>query len=651
MHGKIKNILKKTALLLTLGLTCITAVSIGKPQKVQAASHIYKNKTFYVYTEHAVLIKSYFSDDKISQSKLPNWNNRFNADGSPLGSITVRDVGQENHIMKDGKTKNCHKYEVKMENVDVKNKTPYIGIFASTNNNEGYYPVSARITASDGNNGCDVKANEYKQLEETLDASNMLFAYIGYSFTGTEMEVGFNQCSYTVNYSAGTDGIGSVPSQTANYNTATKIASSAGLSRKGYSFNGWLCSDDNKTYNSGDSFTGKWIFDPTKPSTIHKDYNMTAQWKAKTYTVTYDKNQPAAATKNGNNVSGEMTGTDTFTYDTPKALSANKFKLKGWTFACWNTKANGSGESYTNAQTICNANNGNNMKLYAQWVPNIYKIKLNNNGGIGDVSAIYEKYDNGFYYDDTCSKVISGNKISVPVKTNYTFNGYYNGDNTVQVIDGNGNIKVKNNNYGGDSAVIAHWTPNTFKITCNDNNGSGGGAVFYEWFTKGFYSDDAHGTEIATVKVPTREHFTFKGYFTKKCSAIDSGAYKTADKGQQIVDENGNIKAQNTQITKNTTIYAVWVPDQFIITLDSNGATNKGTRSYTEVYGKYNITEKPTTEKDSEATEKVSTAYTGKWQYFTAPYDGKYTFTAGGEKKELNLKAGETVKIYNHPDK
>lgn len=604
MHGKIKNILKKTALLLTLGLTCLSAVSIGKPQNVQAASHIYKNKTFHVYAEHAVMIQSWYSDDTISQNKEPEWNNRG------LGTITITSKGIINH-----KGGSYYDYEVVMNNVDVKNKTPYIEIKAAMNKKDGYYPVSARITASDGNNGCDVKANEYKQLEETLDASNRLFAYIGYSFTGTEMEVGFNQCSYTVNYSAGTDGIGSVPSQTANYNTATKIASSAGLSRKGYSFNGWLCSDDNKTYKSGDSFTGKWIFDPTKPSTIHKDYNMTAQWKAKTYTVTYDKNQPAAAAKNGNLVSGEMTGTDTFTYDTPKALSANKFKLKGWTFACWNTKANGSGESYTNAQTICNANNGNNMKLYAQWVPNVYKIKLNNNGGIGDVSAIYEKYDNGFYYDDTCSKVISGNKISVPVKTNYTFNGYYNGDNTVQ-IDSNGNIKVKNNNYEGDSAVIAHWTPNTFKITCNDNGGKGGGAVFYEWFTKGFYSDDAHGTEIATVKIPTREHFTFKGYFTKKCSAIDSGAYKTADKGQQIVDENGNIKAQNTQITKNTTIYAVWVPDQFTITLDSDGATKPGTKSYTEVYGKYNVTKKPTTEKDGEATENVSTAYTGKWQYF-----------------------------------
>ena len=71
MHGKIKNILKKTALLLVLGFTCVSAMSIGKPQEVQAADHIYKNKTFHVYAEHAVRIKSYYSDDKISQSKKP----------------------------------------------------------------------------------------------------------------------------------------------------------------------------------------------------------------------------------------------------------------------------------------------------------------------------------------------------------------------------------------------------------------------------------------------------------------------------------------------------------------------------------------------------------------------------------------------------
>lgn len=122
MHGKIKNILKKTALLLTLGLTCITAVSIGKPQEVQAADHIYKNKTFHVYAEHAVRIKSYYSDDTINQSKELEWNGR--------GLGTIEPPVDEEIVNYNGKQ--CHKYRIKMVNVDVKNKIPYIEIRAST---------------------------------------------------------------------------------------------------------------------------------------------------------------------------------------------------------------------------------------------------------------------------------------------------------------------------------------------------------------------------------------------------------------------------------------------------------------------------------------------------------------------------------------
>ena len=94
-------------------------------RRIYKRQTIYKNKTFHVYAEHAVRIKSYYSDDNISQSKKPEWNN---------------------------------------------------------------------------DNGCNVKANEYKQLEETLDANDKLFAYIGYSFTGTEMEVKFDQYKFNVAY-------------------------------------------------------------------------------------------------------------------------------------------------------------------------------------------------------------------------------------------------------------------------------------------------------------------------------------------------------------------------------------------------------------------------------------------------------------------
>lgn len=252
-------------------------MSIGKPQEVQAADHIYKNKTFHVYAEHAVRIKSYYSDDKISQSKKPEWNNRG------YGTITIISKGQVNH---DGG--NYFDYEVTMSNVDVKNKTPYIGIFASIDNNEGYYPVSARITKWNNDNGCNVKANEYKQLEETLDANDKLFAYIGYSFTGTEMEVKFDRYKFNVAYDLN-GGQGDNSIQEGKFNRdKTGVTLHGAPSRTGYQFTKWKCNrtEDNGEYSAGSNYYPKdW-----KDGHLLNSIIMTAQWEANKYYVTYDSN-------------------------------------------------------------------------------------------------------------------------------------------------------------------------------------------------------------------------------------------------------------------------------------------------------------------------------------------------------------------------
>lgn len=277
MHGKIKSILKKTALLLILGLICVTAGPIGKPQEVQAADHIYKNKTFHVYAEHAVMIQSYFSDDNINQSKLPNWNNRG------YGTITITSKGQVNH---NGGS--YYDYEVVMSNVDVKNKTPYLYILAPKNLSEGYYPVSARITASNNDNGCNVKADEYKQLEETLDASNKLFAYIGYSFTGTEMEVKFDQYKFNVTYDLN-GGQGTNSTQEGKFNRdKAGVTLHGASSRTGYQFTKWKCNrtEDDGEYSAGSNYYPK---DWTKGHLLNSII-MTAQWEANKYYVTYDSN-------------------------------------------------------------------------------------------------------------------------------------------------------------------------------------------------------------------------------------------------------------------------------------------------------------------------------------------------------------------------
>ena len=60
------------------------------------------------------------------------------------------------------------------------------------------------------------------------------------------------------------------------------------------------------------------------------------------------------------------------TYNTSKALTSNAFTLPGYTFAGWNTKADGTGTSYSNGASVKNLTStcSGTFNLYAQWTAN-----------------------------------------------------------------------------------------------------------------------------------------------------------------------------------------------------------------------------------------------------------------------------------------
>jgi len=91
------------------------------------------------------------------------------------------------------------------------------------------------------------------------------------------------------------------------------------------------------------------------PSSSVSVSNVSVTGAASSYTVTF----------NGNTNTGGSTAVQTLTYNTPTALTANGFTKTGYTFAGWNTVANGSGTSYANgaSYTIGAAN----VTLYAKW--------------------------------------------------------------------------------------------------------------------------------------------------------------------------------------------------------------------------------------------------------------------------------------------
>lgn len=114
--------------------------------------------------------------------------------------------------------------------------------------------------------------------------------------------------------------------------------------------------------------------------------NLYAQWDANKYIIHFDKNKPS--TSNGydkdsvasHDVTGEMADVE-YTYDVKKALPDNKFKLHGWKFKGWNTKADSTGTAIPNKGNVLNltADNNKTIILYAQWEATTYTITFNSN--------------------------------------------------------------------------------------------------------------------------------------------------------------------------------------------------------------------------------------------------------------------------------
>ena len=83
-----------------------------------------------------------------------------------------------------------------------------------------------------------------------------------------------------------------------------------------------------------------------------------AQWKIQTYTIRYEANGGMGLMED-----------KAVNMDETVTLSPNKFVRENHKFTGWNTKPDGSGESYTDIAEITNIGGaGQTVTLYAQWI-------------------------------------------------------------------------------------------------------------------------------------------------------------------------------------------------------------------------------------------------------------------------------------------
>ena len=149
------------------------------------------------------------------------------------------------------------------------------------------------------------------------------------------IEIALTPKSYTVTY----NGNGATSGSTASSShtcASSKNLTKNGYVRDGYKFLGWSTSQNGSVQYSDEQSVSNLT--TTNGATV----NLYAQWKQLGYEIDYD----------GNGADGGSTTTQYATYNQRTTLNKNGSYKKGYKFKEWNSKANGSGESYKDQQSI-----------------------------------------------------------------------------------------------------------------------------------------------------------------------------------------------------------------------------------------------------------------------------------------------------------
>jgi uncharacterized repeat protein (TIGR02543 family) len=152
--------------------------------------------------------------------------------------------------------------------------------------------------------------------------------------------------NYTVTYDGNTSTGGAAPGATTAAGTQTILGNTGTLTKPGFAFAGW----NTAANGSGTSYAAGSSITPTGNVTLY------AVWTP-AFTLTYDPNTAP---------SGAAPASTSGTGSVAVAPSAGTLSKPGFTFAGWNTAADGTGVTYQPGAAL---NLSSNITLYAMWTP------------------------------------------------------------------------------------------------------------------------------------------------------------------------------------------------------------------------------------------------------------------------------------------
>ena len=204
---------------------------------------------------------------------------------------------------------------------------------------------------------------------------------VSYEYTG-EVPAGAPEVPVDATYKAG---------------EAVKVADAPAL--QNYTFSGWNCSDFVMATQDV-VITGYWVENPK--------YG---------YSLTYVSNYGEHETKqDAENISGIYATSHSITVD------ANTFLRENYTFAGWNTQADGKGIAYAAEDVIALTGENNTAILYAQWEENEkfdYSVTYHANFGENEMKADAENLSGTYAISHNVT--VDANTF---LRENYTFAGW-----------------------------------------------------------------------------------------------------------------------------------------------------------------------------------------------------------------------------------
>ena len=226
----------------------------------------------------------------------------------------------------------------------------------------------------------------------------------------------------------------------------------------GYTFEGWYCEDTKIEVGY----------------VLHDSITLTAKWTANSYSVLFNKNAEHA------------TGTmkeQKFIYDESQNLLVNSFENPGYSFAGWNTNADGSGSVYADEENVKNltAENEGCTVLFAQWSTNTdtpYKVEHYQQNTTDDGYTLFETEEK------------NGSTDSETLATPKEYTGFI-----AQSIE-QGTILPD-----GSTVVKVYYDRKVFTLTFDNDGGSEVKSI-----------TEKYGTTITAPENPTKEGYSFMGW-------------------------------------------------------------------------------------------------------------------------------------------